>query len=253
MTLVVLCCGAMIWGFSQWPRSVRWCWRLVGTSSVVLILILLLQMFPSYVERFVSYGGLNQIQGSERQEPLYEAVWERLRRTSRGRMYGGAWRAWKSAPWIGIGPGMHQHLWTRFAASEDGDIENAIWPSLVNNYFHSYEVHSDWLQLLQEYGVAGFVLFLFPWALLFYVFHRRIRRTPVEEVSLSRPRGEIVGDYALQLCGLLAFLSMSFHSLGDFNLQMPGTVWLFSFILGISLAAGTPESQAGFHRLDAPS
>ena len=75
-------------------------------------------------------------------------------------MIGGAIRAWQAAPVWGVGAGMHQNIWPHVAASGDGDRGKGIWPTLVNDKFHSYEVHSDWIQLLEEYGLVGLILFL---------------------------------------------------------------------------------------------
>ena len=43
----------------------------------------------------------------------------------------------------------------------------------------------------------------------------------------------VVGDGEWAMLGLVA---MGFHSLGDFNLQMPGTTWLLAGIIGLGLA-----------------
>ena len=35
---------------------------------------------------------------------------------------------------------------------------------------------------------------------------------------------------------LLAALAMAIHSLGDFNLQLPGTTWLMGILAGLAVA-----------------
>jgi len=233
MTLAVIVGCILVWGFVQWPRPVRWYWRMLTVSLVLLMAMGALLVHPEYVERFTTYGGLHQAgQGAERS--LVEDVVHKLQRTSRGRMFGGAWRAWKTAPWIGIGPGMHQHLWPRFAASADGDREQGVWPTLVNDDFHSYEVHSDWLQLLEEFGVVGMLLFLLPAMALVVAFVRRLRDEKDVWASMGvDTRAD--GRLTLVLGGWLALAAMAFHSLGDFNLQMPGTVWMLAVLLGLGL------------------
>jgi len=169
---------------------------------------------------------------------VVSSVWEALSRTCRGRMYGGAVRAWKSAPWFGIGPGMHQNLWPHFAATEDGDRESGVWPTLSNDYMHSYEVHNDWLQLLEEYGVVGALLFLVPFGFVCFFFVSGIRR----EGRLWQRGGEMAGgemQFVYLLSGVLALAAMGFHSLGDFNLQMPATVWVFAVILALGMGERT--------------
>lgn len=240
MTLVVIVLCILVWGFAQWPCAVRWHWRLTTVSAALLLAMAGLQVFPAYAERFVTYAGLHQVRtGGE--IPVRDAIVERLCRTSRGRMFGGAWRAWRTAPWTGIGPGMHQHLWPRFAATPDGDAERGIWPAMTNDDFHSYEVHNDWLQLLEEYGLAGLALFLLPFSAVVLHLRRRVR----EESWRWRHHGEAPdGGFAYVLSGALALVAMAFHSLGDFNLQMPGTVWMLAALLGISIVAGrAPETN----------
>ncbi len=235
MTLVVIGICILIWGFAQWPRGVRWHWRLVTGSAVLLLAMAGLLAFPAYASRFVSYGGLNQIR-SGADEPMWDTVRDRLRKTSRGRMFGGAWRAWKSAPWLGIGPGMHPHLWPRFAATPDGDADSGTWPSMTNDDFHSYEVHNDWLQLMEEYGIVGLFLFLLPLTVLALHLCRRLSRASWCRGTRGR-EPPVMDGFTRILCGLLAMVAMGFHSLGDFNLQMPGTVWMLAALLGMALTA----------------
>jgi len=35
--------------------------------------------------------------------------------------------------------------------------------------------------------------------------------------------------------GLLALIAMAFHSLGDFNLQMPATTWMLAALVSLPL------------------
>ncbi len=240
-TFLMLAGLLLVWGFQQWPRFVRWHWRLIGVSLGFLMLGGVLLLAGAYVERFTTYGGVHEIVSqrtgqAEQGGSLPEQILETLSRTSRGRMYAGAWRAWQSNPIWGIGPGMHQHRWLEFAASNDGDRETGTWPTLVNEHFHSYEVHSDWLQLLEEHGLVGLVLFLLPWLAVAGVLLGALRRIAVQwshnELALWRTAAP---SYRYILAGWLVFGTMSFHSLGDFNLQMPGTVWMVAAILGVAL------------------
>ena len=43
------------------------------------------------------------------------------------------------------------------------------------------------------------------------------------------------------LCALLALAAFAFHSLGDFNLQMPGTVWVLAAVIGAFLNTQPPR------------
>ena len=233
MTLVLVCACIVVWGFAQWPRVVQWHWRVIAVSAALLAGMAALHSFPAYTERFVTYAGLHQVR-ADGDTPVHAEVLERLRQTCRGRMFGGAWRAWKTSPWVGVGSGMHQHLWPRFAATPDGDVARGRWPEMTNENFHSFEVHNDWLQLLEEYGLAGMILFLIPFSAVALHLLRGLRsesRRWRDAVS-APPQAD---GFALTLAGLLALVAMAFHSLGDFNLQMPGTVWILSALLGLAV------------------
>jgi hypothetical protein len=144
LTLAVMCGLVVLFGFYQWPMPVRNAWRVVCCTIGMLMLVGVLVVFPEYRDRIVTYSGLDQV-SHKSDVPVREQIIEKVRQDSRGRMCAGAWRAWLTAPWLGTGPGMHRHLWPIFAASGDGDREAGIWPTLINDDFHSYEVHNDWL------------------------------------------------------------------------------------------------------------
>ncbi len=228
MAAAVILGAAMVWGVARWPRGVRWNLRLVAVSGSLLLLIGLSGLGGPYVERFVSYGGWTV--SPEQEGGRMELLKKSLSRTSRGRMYGGAVRAWQTAPWIGIGPGMHQNIWPHVAATRDGDAAIGKWPTLSNASFHSYSVHSDWLQLLEEYGIVGLVLFMIPFCTVFVYLASMVSGWRPEALS-----GPAVGAFSHAVGAMLAFIAMAFHSLGDFNLQMPATVWLFAAILALGL------------------
>ncbi|HAS83148.1 MAG TPA: hypothetical protein DCS43_10875 [Verrucomicrobia bacterium] len=234
-TLVVLCGVILVWGFVQWPPQVRWSWRLVMVSGSLLMLGAALMCYPIYGTRFVTYGGLHLVNSTQAQ-PVKEQIIYKLQRTCRGRMFAGAWRAWKQSPWQGIGAGMHQHLWPQVAASTDGDRDGCVWPTLVNDEFHSYEVHGDWLQLLEEYGVIGFSLFLAPFFGLVAWLRQRLRQES-EAWQWDATRGR----FPFSFSAWLALAAMTFHSLGDFNLQMPGTTWILAALLGCGVVAGREQ------------
>lgn len=218
LTVLVIAAAALVWGFSQWNARERWMFRGLAAGCVLAALLAFGLLGRAYVERFGRWFAWEHI----REKPLREmvaAVRTNFHKTSRGRMFGGAVRAWHTNPVFGIGAGMHQNLWPHFAASSDGNRRTGKWPSELNQDFWSDFVHNDWLQLLEEYGLLGLFLFLPPAFVVFYL--------------LLRARST---HYAPALGGILAFVCMAFHSLGDFNLQMPATGWIFAAILTIPIS-----------------
>ena len=164
----------------------------------------------------------------------------------RGTYIQSALRAWKSNPVWGIGPGQHSNRWQEFNASDpgvrpvDGNPATMKRPRYVNNEQHLYEVHSDWTQLLEEYGLVGLALFAFPMLTLFVVLclaQSRMNEDALQSGGASSPA--ILR--AMPLAALLAFIAMAIHSLGDFSFQMPSITWLFAFMAAAGVLAAAPE------------
>lgn len=242
LTILVVLAAALAIGFSQWPRRVRLLLRLSACCALAAGALLFAVAGQAYLERFGTYFNWQEA----RARPVRERVHMVVRQASsraRGRMMAAAWRAWQTQPVFGIGPGMHQNLWPHFAASPDGDRESGKWPTFPNFHFFSYEVHNDWLQLLEEYGAVGLVLFSaavgFPAALLAAALRRERRRRRENDWQAvdCGPHGPVLG-------GLLAGCAMAFHSLGDFNLQMPANAWVMASIAGLAVASALQRERA---------
>jgi O-antigen ligase len=169
-----------------------------------------------------------------------EYPWTRLQHSDRYQMAAGALRAWATAPVLGIGPGMHQHLWPHFAASTDGDRAAGRWPRTPNWHYTSYEVHNDWVQLLEEYGAIGLILFLLATGAVGHLLLKGWQREAREQ-RRSEWSGANHRDFALVLAAILAAAAMAFHSLGDFNLQIPATTWLLAALVAIPAALVSRE------------
>jgi len=242
LTVLVMLVALIIWGPGEQRPLARWSWRAVAVSLVVLGLMAFAHIDTPFRQRFIDYFGVGRSALPVR-EQVRVLLYERLPRTSRGRMFGGAWRAWQTAPWTGIGMGMHSAYWPFFAATDDGDRERGIWPTLTNENFHSYEVHNDWLQLLEELGMIGLALFLIPFGVVLRVLLRDRRQlcrgSPYEHRAGGDPR------LIPLLAGLLASVAMAFHSLGDFNLQMPATSWLLAALIAIPVGLCRRQRERG--------
>jgi len=211
---VMLLC-ALWMGPAHWPRRRAWLLRAAAIAAVAVGLALAAAAGGHYLKRFKEYP------------------WRHIEESDRYQMSAAALRAWKTAPVFGIGPGMHQNLWPHFAATADGDREKGIWPSVLNNAFHSYEVHNDWVQLIEETGLTGLILFLFAAGA---TARALLRGLP------PRPGG---GTSAFVLAALLASSALAVHSFGDFVLQIPATTWLLGALAGLGLAdAPPPEAEA---------
>ena len=235
ITVGVVLVAALVWGFGQWQLEARIWNRVSATAALAIVILIIGNTQSGYMTRFKDYFAWGEAEESTPREMLETAV-AKIKTKSRYKMISGALRAWRESPVIGIGPGMHQHLWPRHAATTDGDREEGVWPSKLNNYSHSYEVHSDWVQLLEEYGVVGLLLFLLPVGSVFWHLRKGLKAECLWwQRRQHRPRTN--NRHPLILGGILVMTWMAFHSLGDFNLQMPATTWLFATMISLSLVS----------------
>ncbi len=240
LTVMVMLPACLVFCLFTWGRRARLYLRLATALAGPALLAALLLTGNSYMERFSSYFGFTK--DSER--PTLTEVRQRLSSTARGTMFSAAYRAWKTSPAFGIGAGMHQNLWPHFAASPDGNRKTMDWPKRINNQWHSYEVHNDWLQLLEEYGLVGLILFMPPLFCLAMAL----------ALLRKQQRGENSPwmNSVLISSAIMALIAMTFHSLGDFNLQMPATTWMLSALLCFPLheAVWSSKSRTNTDRTD---
>ncbi len=207
---VALFLCTMSWA-SSWRRRAR----VIGMAILAIGITGFFLFGGHYVKRFKEYP------------------WISLENSDRYQMSAAALRAWQSAPWVGVGPGMHRNLWPHFAPSPDGDRETGRWPKFPNNHYHSFEAHDDWAQFLEEYGLVGLALFLSAIGTTGWTLYRQWRRWAFVHAN-TRP---ICPAYEWVLPGLLlAALAMTIHSVGDFNLQIPATTWLLGILTGLAVA-----------------
>jgi len=237
LTLAVIAVVILAWGFRRYRASVRTWWRLSLACAMAIAVLLLAGLGGSYTARFTAFFKKEPV-GHPAAATIVGRTWDAARLSTRGRMIAGALRAWRTAPVFGIGPGMHQILWPHFSATSDGDADLGVWPSQTNPKIHSYEVHSDWVQLLEEYGIVGLVLFALPVGAAAWLLHSACWR----ETRKKGGRRFVVTDgtrHAIALGAFTACAAMAFHSLGDFNLQMPATTWLLASIASLGLFHAT--------------
>lgn len=199
----------------SWPLKTRRLVRVAGLIGLALSVSAFVLLGGHYVKRFKEYP------------------WSELEHSDRFQMSAAAIRAWKTAPWLGVGPGMHPNLWPHFAATADGDRALGRWPSHPNNHYHSFEAHDDWAQFLEEYGLIGLSLFLLAIGVALSGLYRRWRRWAT--VQATSPTCGTSTAWIIPGM-LLAGLAMGVHSIGDFNLQLPGTTWTLGIMAGLAVA-----------------
>lgn len=127
---------------------------------------------------------------------------------------------WKSSlaifadhPMAGIGLGVFDYIYPQYR--------------LPDMYGRAVYAHSDWLQLLTELGIIGFVMALLGSVLFFLSV---MRKSHAEVLKDRLTRGLVVG-------GLSSIGAGAAHALVDFNLHIPAIATLFTIIIALTVAA----------------
>ena len=84
--------------------------------------------------------------------------------------------------------------------------------------------HNDYIQLLIETGIIGFILLLVPTYLLI--------KYSLQKISFYISRRDYFAAY-IRLGALCGIIAMLIHSLVDFNLHIPAKAIYFSLLIGI--------------------
>lgn len=95
----------------------------------------------------------------------------------------------------------------------------AHWPTIIQH------AHNDYLELLSETGVVGFLLIM--WGIV--LFYMRA----VSKIVKRSPSNDPLRYYVL-LGAVSGSAGMMVHAITDFNFQIPANAYYFAFLLGIS-------------------
>ncbi len=133
---------------------------------------------------------------------------------------------WREQPIIGTGAGTHLYYGRQFRRPQlQADPEHA---------------HSDYLELLAEYGLVGAIGMA-----VFLAAHLRKGIRGYRDLAAHR-RDEIYQptfELAINVGALTAVSAYLAHSVVDFNLHLPGNALLFAFIFGLLANPGPPPGE----------
>jgi O-antigen ligase len=133
---------------------------------------------------------------------------------------------WRLAPWLGTGAGTHLYYGREFRRPQlQADPEHA---------------HSDYLELLAEYGVAGVAgMALFLLCHLVHGVRGFARLTALRRANPYQSSPEL----ALNFGALTAVSAYLAHSVVDFNLHLPGNALLYAFIFALLAHPAPPPVE----------
>ena len=184
----------------------------VIVAAVVVYALLaggLAQVPPSLVQRFgdfVPYLGVSDVRGAEITDANF-AVLERVAH------WQAAWQMWTDHPWLGVGIGNYEPVYSRYALPQ--------WP-LPLGHAHNY-----YLNIAAESGVVGLGAYLLLWGVALLQTWRVVRRASGWELGV-----------AIGVLGVVIHLSV--HNFVD-NLYVHGMYLQLAILLG--LVAGVERNQ----------
>ncbi len=151
-----------------------------------------------------------------------------LSRDVRFSTWGAALDQFRVAPVFGTGAGTHLYLGRFFRR-----------PDLQTDPIHA---HSDYLELLAEYGLIGAACMAVFLALHVSQALRALGRM-ARALSATDEAGH--DDLALLIGALAAVAALAAHSFLDFNLHIPGNALVMAFVFGILARPGAVVESGG--------
>ena len=182
---------------------------LVALVAYVLLAGGLARIPPSLVQRFsdfVPYLGVSDVRGVEVTDANF-AVIERVAH------WQAAWKMWTDHPWLGVGVGNYEPVYTRYALPQ--------W-QLPLGHAHNY-----YLNIAAETGIVGLGAYLSLWGVALLQTWRLVRRGSGWELGV-----------AIGVLGVVIHLSV--HNFVD-NLYVHGMYLHLAILLG--LAAGIARTK----------
>jgi O-antigen ligase len=195
MGLVIISCGWLVVQQRQ-ERVPRWLWVLP------FLFVLVILLFGSTTEMVLRLGEALNAEG--------------VGTDGRRQLWGESWRLFRAYPLTGAGL---------------GTFEQALYP--FRSWLPTNTVafaHNDFLQVLAESGVVGFVL-----AMALAVSLVR------QSVSVWRRPGSPCPWLGLGL--LAAFMAAGLHSLVDFNLYIPANALALAWLAGVAVSPALREAN----------
>lgn len=133
---------------------------------------------------------------------------------------------WQESKWIGTGAGTHYYYGRKYRHEE-----------IQADPVHA---HSDYLELLAEYGILGFAGMT---VVLLVHAGSGWRGYKIWSARRAERPYEPSPELALNIGSLAAFCTYLAHSMVDFNLHLPGNALTMALVFGILANPSTPAKE----------
>ncbi len=213
--------GLLLWfgpaNYAKRPSEIAKSSLVARGSLAIIVVLLVVSLF------FVGSGAREQVDTR-----LHETLTQDMGFAGRAAVWRNTLKMIRDFPVFGVGLGSWQDLFQHYQK-----------PPWAPAFYR--EAHNDYVQLLAETGVIGFVL-------LFLFFFKAGKQL----FSSLRSPSDDNSSKVLMAMILAALATMTLHEFFDFNLQIPANALLFTVLLavGVRLTAGSREQGAGEQRSD---
>ena len=170
-------------------------------ACVLMVLLIGVAIYPHY-----------------RTQPVYSTSLDGLSIQTRLSIWETGVKMFLARPWLGWGWGTFNYVYPQFKSEQ-------VWYSVPH-------AHNEWLQILAEGGLIGFIPLLCCFVLVFIRFIR---------TGLFSPR-TIGGIFALGASGSMIYALV--HGGFDFILRLPANICLLTVIVGLGLASSCPGNRS---------
>jgi O-antigen ligase len=155
---------------------------------------------------------------------------------TRYKLWGPAVRLWKESPWVGVGPG---HFDYRFRSVRPQEIQ-----------LRPDRTHNDFLNALVDWGVAGFVLVMAALVLVWVGVAKSWRHVGAVAADIGNRRSN---RFAFVLGGSIGLLALFFHSVTDFNMNIPANAILAVTLMALLASHKRFATQRWWYSLPKPA
>ena len=173
-------------------KETRKKFSLVGLVGILSLFVILLLGTQGYLDRFVRT--VEQIVLSVTSGAKVDITSGRIRRWRR------AWELFQEAPFMGIG-------WGRYANYAFGDFREIAATTPINDKY----VHNDYLNILCETGIIGFLGIIVPLLYIFITTYRQNRRLQRYRCHQNILILNFISLGIQMFFGFLSFLDPSFY------------------------------------------
>ncbi len=190
-------------------------WAVAGflTTAISLVLYFKVPLVHLRVDQLIEYGG----------EPTRKWMWR------------AGWDIFKDHPLLGSGTASYQLLFEHYRIPE---------AQIAPIY-----THNDYLNILSNLGILGFLLFFGPCGWILWKAWRAWQKKPFKVVIKDKKEKRRRTPFSKMMLGglLIAFMGFSLHLFVDFHFEIPALLFMTAIYFAMLAVYTKPRNWRGIH------